>query len=681
MPDGTAIIMYALFAVSLGILVYGYWRKWAMYRRGKEAPKLDHVGLRLKRLFSHAILQTKILRKRYAGPMHALIFYGFVVLFIGTLLVALDYDVTQPLLGWQFLKGGFYLFFELALDFAGILLILGLLMAVKRRVIDRPEALKSTWQDAAILSTLLIVSITGYIMEALRLAIRDPAWANYSFVAATIRPFLPAWDTATLLALYQSLWWTHAALVFLFIAAIPYTKLHHIFTSPANIFFAPLEDPKLNPKGKLPTPFNLKQIMESGSFDITMGAKRLEDFSWRDLLTVDACTECGRCQEQCPAYAAGRPLSPMKLVLDLRNELRRKGPAAKQAKPVEASTTNELVDSVIAQETLWSCVTCRACMEACPVDITHVPLIVDMRRGLVADMKIDKQKTDLLNNLTNTGNAYGLPASERAKWAEGLDVPIVGQTQGDLEVLYWVGCSGSYDPRNQNVSRSVVKVLKAAGVKFAILGPNERCTGDPARRLGEEGRFQELTLANVEAIQASGAKTVIAQCPHCFNTIQNEYREFGLDLKVEHHSQFIDRLIQSGRLAPSKATTESFTYHDPCYLGRYNDEYEAPRRMLKVINGVELKEMGRNCKNSFCCGAGGSNMWFEVKEETTRISNLRMKEALSTGAKNVATACPFCLTMFEDASRVMAGDSAPRVRDVAEILAESLDEPASPPSS
>ncbi len=685
MPPGTEVIMYALFGVSLVFFLYGFWRKWASYRRGlEEAPKLDNFGARFKRLFRHAGLQAKTIRKKFAGPMHAMIFYGFIILLIGTTLVAIDFDITQPLLSYQFLKGGFYLFFEVALDFGGILFIVGLLMAIKRRVVDRPEALKSTWQDAAILSTLLVIAVTGYVMEALRLEIRDPAWAEFSFVGAMIRPLIPNYPFETLGSVYVGLWWFHAALVFAFIAAIPYTKLHHMITSPANIFFAPLYEEEQPHKGKLPTPFNLQQMMESGDFeDIKLGAKRLEDFTWQDLLAVDACTECGRCQDQCPAYAAGRPLSPMKLVLDLRNEMRAKGPR-KEKEPPEplAQGKNELVDDVIQSSTLWSCVTCRACMEACPVDIFHVPLIVEMRRGLVGDSKIDKNQSDLLTNLTNTGNAYGLPTADRAKWAKDVDVnvPVVGEDEvGELDVLYWVGCSGSYDPRNQNVSRSLVKLLDAADVKFAILGKNEKCTGDPARRLGEEGRFQELVMHNVEAIKASGARKVIAQCPHCFNSLKNEYKEFGLDLDVVHHSQFLEELVRTGRLDPAEPLDEPITYHEPCYLSRYNDETESARTTLNVIPNCQLREMDRIREHSFCCGAGGANMWFEVKEEKTRISNLRMREAMSTGAKRVATSCPFCLTMLDDASRVMGGDEPPVVEDIAELLAASMWREDAPP--
>lgn len=680
MPEGTSEIMYTLFALAFAVFLLGLWWKIRMYRRGRKEKLPGPHSARLKSFLQNAIFQAKTVRKHYAGPMHAFIFWGFTFLFIGTLIVLVDYDISQPVFDYQFLKGWFYLGFETVLDAAGLSLLLGLSMALWRRAVWKPKSLTSSGQDVWMLGSLFFLGITGYLIEGLRLAIRDPEWGTYSFVGMLLRPLFDLWALDQQLGTYRTLWWVHALVTFAWVASLPFTKFQHIVTSSSNIYVSTQYGTE-RPKGQLPTPFNLQDVLSgvASAESIKQGAKRLEDFSWRQLLSLDACTQCGRCQDVCPAYAAGRPLSPMKLILDLRDEMHREWDTTwRHVDQPLPEDTNLLVDRVINEQTLWSCVTCRACMEACPVMIEHVPVIVDMRRALVAESRMDKHKVQLLQNLANSGNAYGFPNSDRAAWADGLDIPILGQngtTFEQLDFVYWVGCSGSFDPRNQQVTKSIAKILKSANVKFAILGENERCNGDPARRLGEEGRFQELVLKNVETLKAHGVKRVLTQCPHCFNTLKNEYKEFGLELEVEHHSQYIGKLLQEGRIKPSHAIKDAMTYHDSCYLGRYNDEYDAPRQVIAAA-GTDVREMPRSRENSFCCGGGGSNMWFEVKQEKERISQIRVREAVGTGAKRIATACPFCMTMLDDAAKI-SGNEDTKVQDIAEILADSLGPPAS----
>jgi len=686
MPEGTIRLLYFFFAAATLVFLVGAWMRVQAYRRGLKDPVLNHLGARVSTFVRNAVFQAKTARKRYAGPMHLMIFWGFVVLFIGTVLVLVEYDFTLPVFDYQFLVGNTYLLYEFVLDAFGLLFLIGLVMAVSRRVRNRPEALYNKRQDVWILGGLLLLGVQGFLVESLRLAIRDPPWAVWSFAAYALSHLWQPLADATQLTLYRGVWWFHAVTFFVWYATIPFTKMQHIFTSPANIFVSS-QRTTMHP-GELSKPFDLQKALETGDLDIRMGAQKLEDFTWRHLLNLDACTECGRCQEVCPAYAAGRPLSPMKVVLDLRDEMHRQTnarwsgslkaanqiPADKLGAPATEAPTasgNQLVDSVIRSQTLWSCVTCRHCMEACPVMIEHVPIIVDMRRGLVAESRIDGNMTRLLNNLANTGNAYGFPASDRDAWA-GEDVPRIQDVDPEaLEVLYWVGCSGSYDARNQKVSRALVQVLRAANVSFAILGKEERCNGDPARRLGEESRYQELVIQNVETLRKYNVRKVVAQCPHCFNTLRNEYRRFGIELDVVHHTQFVRDLLDAGRLKVTKTIEGATTYHDPCYLGRYNGEYAAPRQVLIQLQKGPVTEMPRNHDHSFCCGAGGSNMWFEVKEERERMSHIRIKEARATGAKRMATACPFCMTMFDDA-RGATGDDGFEVKDFVELVAESL---------
>lgn len=689
MLPGTGTVLYVLFAAALAVFSIGFGSKIAAYRRGGREIAWDRPLKRLRNLLVFAALQTKVARKKYAGPMHQLIWWGFVVLFIGTVLVLIEYDFTLPLFGYQFLVGHFYLVFEFTLDLFGILFLIGVAMAAWRRWRVRPELLPRRPQDAWILGSLGLLGLQGFLVEALRLAIRDPPWAAFSFGGHVLSYGFQPLEAPTQLAVYRFLWWFHAVTVFVWIALIPYTKFQHMFTAPAQILFT-AQGTRLHP-GELDKPFDLQHALETGNLDVRMGAQRLEDLTWRQLLMLDACTECGRCTEACPAHAAGRPLSPMDVVLNLRDEMHRQTAdgwraalASAGRPPAESSgpeapggpvpSGNQLVNAVVRDVTLWSCVTCRACMEACPVLIEHVPLIVDLRRGLVAESRLDGNQARLLTNLANTGNPYGLPASDRDAWAGELPVPRLADVDDPsrIEVLYWVGCSGSFDARNQKVSRALVKVLRAAGVAFAILGTEERCNGDPARRLGEESRYQELVMGNAETFRRYGIRKVVTQCPHCFNTLRNEYRRFGVELEVEHHSQFIRGLLDSGRLKLARPVEGATTYHDPCYLGRYNGEYGAPRQVLLQIQRGPLREMARHRDHSFCCGAGGSNMWFEVKEERERMSHIRMKEARATGAQRLATACPFCMTMFDDAARVQ-GDESFQVKDMVELVAEALE--------
>jgi Fe-S oxidoreductase len=428
-------------------------------------------------------------------------------------------------------------------------------------------------------------------------------------------------------------------------------------------------------------------MMADGATDFPpVGVATIRDFTWKDRLSFDACTNCGRCEAQCPAWAAGRPLSPRKLIQDLKAEMWRDYREGGDAKPL---ARNGDVGSALSETTLWSCTTCRACVTACPVDIEHVDHIVQMRRSLVMESRLDEHQQRLLVNLTNAGNPYGFPASDRPNWTAklppGVAVPTMAERQASgkpPEWLWWVGCSGSYDPRNQDVTRAVATLLNAAGVDFAILGAEERCNGDPARRMGEEGRFQQSVMENMTTFQQYGVTKFIAQCPHCFSTLQNEYKEFGATLEVVHHTQLLERLIADGKLPLKEAAELKITYHDSCYLMRHNGVADAPRNVLrKANNGLPVLEMVQSRETGLCCGAGGANMWYEVKDEKERINVIRAKQAADTGADTVATACPFCLTMMTDGLSLTGQEGKMQARDLAEILLDHLDwTPPAPPA-
>jgi Fe-S oxidoreductase/nitrate reductase gamma subunit len=650
--------MYAVLSGFALVFLYGFYRRIRVYFKDSSLPAVDHVRQRFVRTVKNVFAQRRVAKKTYPGVMHLLIYSGIIVLFIGTTLVMIDSDIWVPLFHRQILVGYFYLTFETFLDAFGLVAIAGLVIAMFRRSFSRPSNLPTSRDDFFIFSILMAILLTGYLMEGIRLAVDKPSWAPWSFVGYRVALLLEGSGLVgpPLIRFYGGLWWFHAILAFTAVASIPYTKLFHIFTSPLNALFL-----HLRPRGQLSTPFDLQQLIASGNFDVRVGAAQITDFSWQQRLSFDSCTQCGRCTNACPATAAGTFLSPMHLVLKLRNQM------LSQSRLDGGSA---VIADVVNPEELWACTTCRACVNECPVLIDHVDAIVDMRRHLVGEGKLDRGKRDFLTNLNNASNPYGLPPGDRMNWAEGLGVNTA-KDQSEFEILYWVGCSGSYDPRNQAVSRAMVKILQAANVRFVVLGTEEKCNCESARRLGEEGRFQQSALELIEIFKRYGVKEILTQCPHCFNTFKNEYPEFGSTVSVIHHSQFIEQLIKSGRLKLKPETERTLTFHDPCYLARYNGVQDPPRRVVSALGKVKLQEMRRSRENSFCCGAGGANFWYKV-EQKKKISAIRLDEARETQAGVIATACPFCTSMLEDASVAAGTKESVKVLDIAELVAAQL---------
>lgn len=650
-PQSQHVLFYLLATVSMATFAFGVLSRFRRWTRGKFDWGIERKELpeRFRYLATQVFQQPRIRAQRLSGAMHLFIFWGFLILFVGTDIVAVEH--YGPV---SFFHGLFYLLFKLVMNFFGALMLTGVGIAVYRRYILKPERIAGGGYGLA-LSFLGVLGVTGFLLEGFRLAAHGYyGWYDWSPGGALVASLLAATGTsqAKLTDLHRGVWWLHSAVTFTFIALIPYTRLLHIITAPLNIFFVPMR-----PKGALATPFLLEEL-EAGA-DVQIAPRVVTDLWWQQLLAADACTECGLCQEACPAYAAKRPLSPKQLIISLR----------------EASLRETPIDEVIPAITSWSCTNCRACMEACPVSIQHIDLITDVRRKLVMDSHLDPNMVATLGNLRRTGNPYGMPAEQRLTWTSGLPVSVKVEqikTDEELEVLYWVGCSGAFDERGRRVARAVATVLQQAGVKFRVLGPEERCTGDPARRLGEEGLFQELAHENIRNLGRYGVKKIITQCPHCFNTLKNEYGQFGGNYEVQHHSEFITQLMADGRLqSGSESAPQTVTYHDSCFLGRHNDVYSAPREALQAVPGLKLIEMPRSQEKSFCCGAGGANMWFDVGAGV-KINGLRYDEAVATGAETIATACPFCMTMFDDAHSGKGGGNHFQIRDIAEIVAEAV---------
>ncbi|MGD8819286.1 MAG: (Fe-S)-binding protein [Anaerolineae bacterium] len=670
LPEWMYPIHWALVIVCGVLVVYGLWRRVRLWRMGQAMVRTDQINKRLGSLLLYALGQRRILSQAYPGLMHGLIFYGFVAFFIATSLVGIQLDT-----GLRILQGDFYLYFELIVNAFALLFLAGLGLAAFRRYVQQPDRLNIRRDDALILGTLTFIALSGLSLEVMRLRGQQPAWAHWSWLGNAIAGlFGPLPDQPP--AVYPYIWWAHQLATFGLIASLPYTKFLHIVTSPTNIFFRRLDAP-----GAIP------QIEDIEETEDVLGVGAIEQFTWKQLLDGDACTECGRCQDACPAYAASQPLSPKTLIMDIRDRMGEyPGALWKWQEPAvdklpwlrtvalgrRDTAERELVGDVILDETLWSCTTCRACEQDCPVMIEQVRTIVDMRRYLALEEgRLPDTLVQALRSTERQGNPWGQPRHQRAAWAADLDVPILADVE-QTDVLFWVGCAGSYDPRNQRVSQAMVRIMRAAGVDFAILGEEETCNAEWARRAGEEYLYQLQAEENIETLKQYQFRRIVTACPHCYNTLRNEYPQFGGHWDVVHHSQYLEELLAAGRLAPTaRWTGETVTYHDSCYLGRYNQVYDAPRRVLQSLAGLQLTELPRSRARGFCCGGGGAGMWME-HEAGQRINDLRMQEIRAQDPNLATVACPFCLIMLEEASSGQDSDEAPILRDIAEVIADSL---------
>ena len=646
---GAVWLMYLFAILALGICAWGFWSRLPVYRQGKPLNRLDRLPERIRLLVKGMLSQWKVLRVPDPGSLHALFFWGFGLLFIGTLLIMLQVDFTAPLFDLVFLRGTFYKIYSVVLDAAGIVALFMLGGLLVRRFFVKPPGLPTIGDDYLAHALLFAILLTGFATEGLRMAATEvgvnPELARLSPGGLLFaRPF-QGWNLAELSLAHKVLWWVHFSLSMGFIAAIPFTKLRHIFTTSANYLFT-----DLRPKGSIET-INLED--ESAE---QFGAAKVQDLAWKDIYDADACTACKRCQDRCPAWATDKPLSPMRVVQQI-GEVAFGSPEA------------NLVDTV-SRDVLWACTTCRACQEICPADIEHVNKIIDMRRSLAlmqGDLPGD-EVTVAFNNYEVNGNPFGMAYAGRGDWSEGLEI---GQfcDGAQADILYFVGCYASFDRRNKEVARNFVRICNAAGVRLAILGKEEKCCGEPARKLGNEYLYQMMAQENIELIKGYGIKKIVATCPHCLNTIGRDYRDLGLEVEVEHYTVFIDRLMKEGRLTLD-AKAFDFTYHDSCYIGRYKDLFEEPRSVLAAAGG-RISEMEKGRYESFCCGAGGGRILAEEKLGS-RISEKRVKMAQATGAPLLVSNCPFCLTMFEDGIKTGGCEGMLQVRDLAEIVAERL---------
>lgn len=659
---------YIWLVIAMGVCAYGVWKHVKLWRLGKDEVAFDRPLERILRVFKNVLAQARILRARrmrdpkpksyYAAWMHGLIFYGFMALFFGTTIVALkDYHIVDLYHGW------FYAFVKVTCQLGGAALAIGLFMGVVRRS-SKNEKFKHDTGYTLLYLFLFILVIQGFLMQGFRLAFEvnavDAQWAFVGRLFSLLYPKELNPDSANYF--YTSLWYTHMVTTMGFIATVPYTRAIHIVTATLNLYTQRFESTANLPK------------MDFENTDAEyFGAREVKDFTWKDLLSFDSCTECRRCTDICPANAVGKPLDPREVILKLRDSMM-----------VDAQfgvdKNNESLylfeNGTITHDEIWACTNCGGCVNECPVGIDQLRSIMQLRRYQTLTLgEIPQSAGKAIENIKQYNNPWGLPYAERFKWAEGLDLPVITGDSPEVEYLYYVGCAGSYDAGNQKVARAVVRILQHSGVSFAVMGKAEKCNGEPVRRLGDEYSFAEIAASNVEQLNQLKFKKIVTHCPHCFSTLKNDYQDFGGKYEVYHHSQLLQALHQSGKLNLAVSVEKNVTFHDPCFLGRHNGEYEAPRQVLEAIAGLRLHEMEKSKQTSSCCGMGGGNMWYE-SEGGTKIVENRLEHVAQTGAQTLVTGCSYCMINFKSAFANVEKTKNLEIIDIAEAVSLAI-----PPTS
>ncbi|HKY37294.1 MAG TPA: (Fe-S)-binding protein [Polyangiaceae bacterium] len=721
-------VLMALIIVSLvAVFAWSTRRRWHLLKVGDATweSRFDQLGKRLAAVWTYAFYQKKMRNYLLAGFAHQLIFMGFVVLLLRTLILwGRGFDPSfnlfvlghEPVLGLPL--GDSYAFIK---DVFALLVILGSLVFVYFRAIAREKRMTLSGEGLLILGIIMTMMLADLLYDGATITLRerfatgmcdaDAAWCARAGTllsphgpaqgagfhgfpdpgGSLVSVLLSGLSVPALVILAHAGFWTHSTLVLIFLNILPYSKHFHIITAIPNVFFS-----DLTPRGRLPplaenTEKLMAAVEKATEGDDLLAARigyaRINHFSWKDVLDFYTCTECGRCSDNCPAFKTGKLLSPKHFILDLRNhlysrepEIEAGGKAADALPPVQRLEPVDLVPEIIHPDVLWACTTCRACEEQCPVNITPMQKIVQMRRNLVVIKgEFPQELAKPFEGMESNGNPWNLARVDRTNWAEGLGLEMFSE-KPDAEVLFWVGCAASYDDRAKKIARATAQLLQSAGVDFAILGEEETCTGDPARRAGNEYLFTMLAETNAATLngykEKGGIKKILTTCPHCFNTLTNEYPDFGAKLEVIHHTDYMLGLVAEKKLVPRLPVKGRVAYHDSCYLGRYNDIYESPRQILQAIPGVELVEVdGWNRKKGLCCGAGGAQMWME-EQNKDRVNVKRTLQLIDTGAKTIASACPFCMTMLKDGVKSQSKEDEIQNLDVVELLAQSCLPPA-----
>jgi Fe-S oxidoreductase/nitrate reductase gamma subunit len=651
-PHWAEITQYVLAFVTAAIFIYGVGRRILRWRQGQPEKRSGHFWARIWSLVTQVLAQRRTLDEAYPGIMHFTIFWGMLILAIGTALATVDWDVTHLFFGFQFLTGWVYILFELALDVLGLLVIVGLGMAIYRRYVVRPSRIQNfpvrslASDDLYVLIMLAFIAVSGYLTEGLRIAVTQPDWAAWSPIGNIIAAAFLALGDPTNQTLHLIVWALHILTAFVILASLPFTKLFHILSVPLNIYFRSMQ-----PAGALPP----------ARSDGGMGVKEWKQFTWKQLLDFESCTRCGRCQDVCPAYVSTPTFSPRNTMIKLDTHL------------WEKNNGHALHGGVITTEELWACTTCRACTEVCPAFIDHLPTFVDMRRHLVVEGHVDDQLQKALANLGRYGNSFGQSERMRAKWTQPVEPKVKDARRQSVEYLWFVGDYASYSATMIGITQKTAQVFEKIGLDVGILYEGERNAGNDVRRVGEEGLFEMLVDKNMAVLGKCEFQAIITTDPHSYNTLKNEYPFNGNGRHpVLHYTELLDRLIASGQLNFSRKLGYKVTYHDPCYLGRYNGVYNAPRRVIEAT-GCELVEMPRHGDRAFCCGAGGGRIWMKENEVKERPSENRIREALDLdGVKIFTVACPKDVTMFRDAVKTTGNEEQLIVKDLIELVYEAI---------
>lgn len=660
--------MYGLFIIALAIFGWGMHRRIQFWRRGKsEKEQFADWGKRLAILLREIFFQKQVRNSGYPAIFHCLIFYSFIVLVITTLLVMIQYDAGHLLgLELNIFEGFIYVFFSVASELAGILVLAGIAMAAYRRYFLKPETVPNTREDGLVLLLIACMVITGYLVEGLRIAVIGDPWKMLSPVGWGISSLFAGVTESSGKSIHASLWWVHTVFAMGWIALLPYTKFVHLLSLPTNAFFS-----KIKPRGELQRD-DIEKLMESAeSDDLKIGLQKADELTWKQRMDVDSCVSCGRCDEVCPAYMADKDyFTPRQLIARIKKSLDAFDPGVNTGEDKQAELS-DIVGKAFDEEFIWHCRTCSACVEVCPALIDHVGTLMELRRNeVLIQGRMPEEAGRALRIYETNGNPFG-PQSDRIDFIEKLKARVVGPGE-KVDVLYWVGCIVAFDPQKHKIASDICRLLEQCGVDFGVLGGDEKCCGDPARIMGQEMLFQQTAKEQVELLKQREFKVLLTGCPHCYNVLKNEYRQFGGDFNVVHHSEYIRDLLGRGALKPLLGDAHKYVYHDPCYLGRYQKIYDPAREVIRTIPQGELSEMKNHRAKSLCCGAGGGHYFMDLKRGE-RINNLRVKQAHAAGADTIVTACAFCMHMLQDSLKLLNYDETMRVIDVASLTAESLE--------
>jgi Fe-S oxidoreductase len=667
-------IFWVLFVIAFALFAQRMYFLYRVMSLGKPENRFDNIGQRIVNMFIEVIPQRCTLKsvtsKDLAGFGHALMFWGFSCFLISYIVFI---GFAEGLGLYPYIMGGtFETVYSSILDIAAILVIISVIWGAIRRYVVRPERLEISLEAGIIMLTVFSLMVLHFCIEGFALAALGET-SGWPPVGTAIARYLSGTDISkeTLMAVSHGAWWLHYLFIIGFMVYIPRSKHLHVLAAGANVFFRPL-----GPKVVLePIPLEALESEEPVDF----GVSKVQDFKWKDLLDFYACAVCGRCHVNCPAHLSGKTLSPKEMIHNLKDHLLEVGPGllagGGNGGAVAEGEGKSLIGDVVTEDEIWACTTCGACQEVCPVGIEHIRKIIEFRQNLVLGQnKMPESAQLMLRNMQTRGNPWAGAQSLRLRgdWTNDLGLKILGESDENPSTLLWVGCTGALIERNVAATLSLVKVLQASGVDFAVLGEAEACCGDPARRAGYEFQFQISAEENIEVFKNYGIKEIITSCPHCYNTLKNEYPVYGGEFKVIHYTELLADLIRQGKLKLTKDLSASVTFHDPCYLSRYNQVYSEPRRILENIPKATFKEMERSKTTTFCCGGGGGHMWIEEQHGTTKINHVRMDQVLETGADTVATSCPYCLQMLEEGIEQKGAKDSLKAKDLAELVEAAM---------